>query len=68
VTEIETTIWREAEKALHAALVQVVKELKRFCVPLLCPLNRLGFCELIALWSFRVRQIVFPGRNRCDAA
>ena len=48
--------------------MKVVQELESSCIPLLGPLDSLLLTELIALWSFRVRQIAFSGRNRCDAA
>jgi hypothetical protein len=48
--------------------MQVVEKLEGSCISLLGPFDGLLLAKLIALWSFRVRQIVFSGRNRCDAA
>jgi hypothetical protein len=43
--------------------MQVVQELEGPCIALLGSLDGLLFTELIPLWSFRVRQIAFSGRN-----
>ena len=39
--------------------MKVVEELEGLCITLFCALNSLWLRELIAPWSFRVRQVAF---------
>src|SRR4030088_2153754 len=53
---------------VNPPLVPVVKRLERFRVPLLGPLDRLGFVKLGARSLSWLGQVAFSGRTLSDAA